>query len=375
MNPNFDLKRFHGACVRWYQSKARALPWRELWRINRDPWHIWVSEIMLQQTVIKAVLPVYDRFLKLFPSPQDLASADTEAVRLSVRGLGYYRRFDLLHRAARYLIEVNAGVWPKSYEEWLNLPGIGDYTASAISSITLNEPHGVVDGNVERVLCRLLDIRTAPNLPELKVQFKSLMNKLAAFGHPGDFNQSVMELGQTVCTPTSPACPLCPVAAFCESRKNGSQALAPGPKARPEFSEVRMALLIPTKDESAVLMRRPAKAKFLRNTFGFPTLIYQEKTGWQGDGFELPQKMKSRLDKTSKRLGKRIKHNITKHKISADVITWDVSSTTEMKSITGLSNKAKTDENDLVMILILTKAKVEENLVSNLDRKAWQSLQ
>lgn len=366
MTLKFKLSEFHSALIRWYETKARALPWRELWRLHRDPWHIWVSEIMLQQTVIKAVLPVYDRFLKIFPTPQHLAKADTETVRLAVRGLGYYRRFDMLHRATKHLVDLKKSVWPINYEEWLDMPGIGDYTASAISSITLNQPHGVVDGNVERVLCRILDIRTAPNLPELKVEFKKIMNQLAALGSPGNFNQAVMELGQTICTPTSPACDLCPVAQFCDAKKNNSQDVAPGPKAKPSFEDVRMALVIPIQDESAVLIRRPAKAKFLKNTYGFPTAIFSEKNGWAGDGFELPEAIKDKLN-AGLRL-KKIKHNITKHKINAEIVPWDISKTNDRLSIESIASQS-----DQTSWSLIAKAKVEENLVSNLDRKAWHA--
>lgn len=365
-----DSSKFHDSILKWYRSRARVLPWRELWRVHQDPWHIWVSEIMLQQTVIKAVLPVYDRFLKNFPQPRDLAKADTETVRLAVRGLGYYRRFDFLHKAAKHLVETRQNRWPTSYEEWLELPGIGDYTASAISSITLGAPHGVVDGNVERVWCRIFDIRTAPNLPELKLKFKQLMNQLVALGSPGDFNQAVMELGQTTCTPASPACELCPVTVHCTAKRKGSQHLAPGVKARPEFSDVRMALLIPTQGESALLVRRPAQAKFLKNTFGFPTVLFHDKQGWIGDGFELPEAIKIKLEKSHK--SKTIKHNITKHKIRAEILLLDASSSADRRSLESI---AKQSGDAFTTMSTVAKANVEESLVSNLDRKAWHKLQ
>ena len=165
----------------WYRDNARLLPWRRLWAQQKNPWHVWVSEIMLQQTVIKAVLPIYERFLKQFPTHEALAAATTEEVRLAVRGLGYYRRFDALHRACQKLTATGEGL-PRNHEKWLDLPGVGPYTAAAIASITADEPHGVVDGNVERVFCRLLDIRSEPNLPHLKKSFKSFMDHLCSLG-------------------------------------------------------------------------------------------------------------------------------------------------------------------------------------------------
>lgn len=196
---------FYSKLLAWYRKQDRPLPWRVLWKIHRDPWHIWVSEIMLQQTLIKSVMPVYERFLKQFPSPLALAEAPQEDVRLAVRGLGYYRRFDFLHKACRQL-QMEKKPLPASYEGWLELPGIGPYTAAAMASITLGLPHGVVDGNVERVFCRLLDIRTEPNLPALKKRFKKIMDDICQIGSAGDVNQAVMELGQLICTPSSPLC-------------------------------------------------------------------------------------------------------------------------------------------------------------------------
>ena len=318
----------------WYRLVARPLPWRTLWLENQNPWHIWISEIMLQQTVIKAVIPVYERFLEQFPDHITLAQASTEDIRLAVRGLGYYRRFDLLHKACKHLTTENAPL-PTTHEDWLKLPGIGTYTAAAIASITLNIPQGVVDGNVERVLCRLLDIRSEPNLPTLKKRFQIIMNAWCSVAHPGTLNQAVMELGQTICTPASPKCDACPIKSRCAAFAARSQHLAPAPKSKPEFKSETLHLQIFHSNNKVALFRRPADAKFLKNTWGFLT-DYKAKN-------------------IQNKIGE-IKHAITTHKITASV-----SASSSLKP-QGSSQDIRWLNSDMV----------EQNLVSNLDRKAWQ---
>ncbi len=337
---SFETAELGPLLVKWYRANARPLPWRVLWRRHQDPYHVWVSEIMLQQTVIKAVLPVYDRFLKTYPSVAELAAADDESVRRAVRGLGYYRRFRMMHAAAQVLAEAKC--WPKSFDAWLELPGIGDYTAAAISSIAFSYPAAVVDGNVERVFCRLLDLREAPNQPELKRAFKKLASEFLVADAAGDFNQGLMELGQTVCTTSAaPACGRCPLSSGCLSFRRGSQALAPAAKAKPEMIDVALKLLIVRGDQGIALVQRPDSARFLKGSWGF-----------FADADSLP------LAGSPRRLGA-VKHNITRHKIEASVET----------AILQPGARAKQD------LRWLAPGAVEENLVSNLDRKAWRLYQ
>ena len=342
----FDGVFFSTALVKWYEAKARPLPWRELWRSYRDPWHIWVSEIMLQQTVIKAVLRVYLPFLREFPDHYALAKASPEAVRLAVRGLGYYRRFDALHRACRQLVTEKRAL-PSTHSEWLALPGIGDYTAAAISSITANEAHGVVDGNVERVLCRMLDIRSAPNLPTLKRLFKKMMTDMCSGVPPGNFNQAVMELGQTVCSSTNPRCDLCPVSKKCLAFARSSQNIAPAPKQQKALIPVELRLHVLRVDNKFILTKRPDDARFLAGTWGFPTDI---KLGnrWHEDGSSMPVRPLAKL-----KLGS-FKHAITHHRLDATVV---------QSAPNSVQKKIRTK--------FLGADDVEKNLVSNLDRKAW----
>ena len=355
-NAPSGIQNLNGAFLRakllaWYQTHERPLPWRVLWKKHKNPWHIWVSEIMLQQTVIKAVLPVYERFLTEFPSPSSLAAANPEDIRLAVRGLGYYRRFDLLHKACVKLSDEKRGL-PSAYGDWLALPGVGTYTASAISSITGDEPQGVVDGNVERVLCRLLDIRSEPNLPHLKKKFKEFMDDICALGNPGAINQAVMELGQTICSPSSPLCAKCPVKTQCLAFANSSQTLAPAAKARTKFLDVNLRLEIAASACEVQLLRRPPDAKFLKGTWGFQTWIQSEGANggcWIIDGS--PTKPSS--NRALKSIGS-IRHSITKHKITAEVVFR-----TPGKAPGNADAKT------------VSPRDVERHLVSNLDRKAW----
>ena len=195
--------------VSWYQQNNRDLPWRSLFKKTNDPYVVWISEIMLQQTVIGAVIPKYNSFMEQFPKIEDLANANEETLQKAVSGLGYYRRFRMMREAAQS-VQQSGKDFPNSYKDALKLKGIGEYTASAISSICFDEAEAVVDGNVERVMCRLFDLRVAPNIPALKKIFKKTLNKIIDKKYPGDFNQGIMELGQLVCTPQNPKCSLCP---------------------------------------------------------------------------------------------------------------------------------------------------------------------
>jgi A/G-specific adenine glycosylase len=200
-----DLAAFRRALLRWYDRHRRALPWRE----TTDPYRIWLSEIMLQQTRVSAVLDHYRIFLERFPRVETLAAASEDAVLAAWSGLGYYRRARLLYRCAKQLVEEHDGRFPQNAAALQSLPGIGRYTAAAISSIAFDEPVAVVDGNVERVFERLTGINSGTT--ETWQQAQALL----ARSRPGDFNQAMMELGATVCLPRQPRCRQCPVRNWC----------------------------------------------------------------------------------------------------------------------------------------------------------------
>jgi A/G-specific adenine glycosylase len=197
------------ALLAWYDVNRRALPWRE----TRDPYRVWISEIMLQQTRVAAVVPCYQEFLRRFPSVHKLAAARESSVLTQWSGLGYYRRARNLHAAAKIIAKEK--IFPQTAAALRALPGIGRYTAAAIASIAFNEPVAVVDGNVERVLHRVLGSMMAK-----KQSWDAAQSFLDPF-RPGDFNQAMMELGATICLPRQPQCPVCPIRKFCRTRGAG----------------------------------------------------------------------------------------------------------------------------------------------------------
>ena len=201
---------FRERLLAWYDAHARDLPWRK----DRDPYRVWVSEIMLQQTRVAAVIEHYHAFLKRFPTVQKLAAARQASILSVWSGLGYYRRARMLHAAAKVIVRERMGEFPRSADEWRSLPGVGRYTAAAIASIAFGDPTAVVDGNVERVLQRLMGRHLGGE------EFWTSAEKLLDRNRPGDFNQAMMELGATVCTPRSPACLTCPVVSCAKRAAN-----------------------------------------------------------------------------------------------------------------------------------------------------------
>jgi A/G-specific adenine glycosylase len=212
-----SLAAFRKALLQWYDDHRRSLPWRE----TQDPYRIWVSEIMLQQTRVAAVLDYYRKFLEQFPNIQALAAASEDSVLATWSGLGYYRRARMLHQCAKHIVEKLGGRFPQNSEALLALPGIGPYTAAAVASIAFAEPVAVVDGNVERVLARVTGI----DLTKRETWEKARI--LLDHSRPGDFNQAMMELGATVCVPRAPQCLVCPMRKWCATQGEQSRTEAP----------------------------------------------------------------------------------------------------------------------------------------------------
>ncbi|MEN6576650.1 MAG: A/G-specific adenine glycosylase [Phycisphaerales bacterium] len=207
------------ALLDWYAANARDLPWRR----TRDPYAIWVSEIMLQQTRVPTTIPYYERFLKRFPTVRQLARARLDTVLKLWEGLGYYSRARNLHQAAREIVSRFDSRVPRTKDDLLTLPGIGRYTAGAIASIAFGEREPLVDGNVERVLCRLFRIRGNSKDAAIRKKMWSLAEELLPKEQVGHFNQSLMELGSEICTPRAPHCPDCPLERLCEAKRHGEQ--------------------------------------------------------------------------------------------------------------------------------------------------------
>ena len=251
-----QLRSLRRTLLRWYDTNRRDLPWRR----NRNPYSVWVSEIMLQQTRVAAVLDHYARFLRRFPTVKVLAAARESSVLAMWSGLGYYHRARRMHQAAKFIARDRHGKFPRTAEDWSSLPGIGRYTAAAIASISFGEAIAVVDGNVERVLQRLHG--QAQGKQAAWQQADILLDR----ARPGDFNQAMMELGATICTPRAPQCLLCPLHPFCKSR--GAE--HPQPQAARKRTAIAYALA--RKNSSVLLVQRPADASLMAGMWELPAL-------------------------------------------------------------------------------------------------------
>ena len=248
------------ALLEFYDRERRDLPWRR----TADPYHVWVSEVMLQQTRVETVIPFYERWLDRFPSIDHLARAEPDDVMRAWEGLGYYSRARNLHRAAGIVRERYAGRVPDDPAVLRALPGVGDYTAGAIASIAYGVPVPAVDGNVRRVLCRLLD-----DPDPTPAHLRKTAADLVPADRAGDFNQALMELGATICTPSSPVCRRCPVAPHCRSRAAGTQLARPATKPKRAVPVIDLASAVLVRDDAVLLTRRASG--LLAGLWSFPS--------------------------------------------------------------------------------------------------------
>jgi A/G-specific adenine glycosylase len=261
---NEEIEQFRRDLLTWFDKNQRDLPWRR----TRDPYAIWISEIMLQQTRVNAVLPYYERFLSRFPDFRKLADAAEPDLLACWAGLGYYHRARNLQKAAIRMRE--RGAFPDTYDEIRALPGIGDYTSAAVASIAFDLEHAAVDGNVLRVASRIFDDETDIASASGRKRFAKLADKILDRSRPGAFNQAMMELGATVCLPKKPQCLICPVAQLCVSRKRGMQDQRP----------VRMAVVKSVEEERVVFWiaeagrilawQRPAESRLMPGFWELP---------------------------------------------------------------------------------------------------------
>jgi A/G-specific adenine glycosylase len=247
-----DLKYLRKQLIKWYQANQRDLPWRR----SDNPYHIWVSEVMLQQTQVKTVLNYYRRFLKKFPNINRLAAADLEAVLKVWEGMGYYARARNLHRAAKAVVEHHAGRIPHQWDTFRNLPGVGDYIAAAVLSIAFNQAHAVVDGNVKRVLARLHKIQAPVNRTDAHRQFKEAADKLLDSRQPGIFNQAMMELGALICRPRNPLCDACPLVRHCRAYQSRQTADFPQRQKTRATPQHHIAVGVVFKNDRVLITRR-----------------------------------------------------------------------------------------------------------------------
>ena len=253
------MRRLRRNLLAWFANNARVLPWRTT---PRDPYAVWVSEVMLQQTRVTAVVPYFDRFLAKFPDVKALARADMDDVLTAWSGLGYYRRARAMHQAARIVVAEHDGVFPSSASELRTLPGIGAYTSAAIASIAFGESVAVVDGNVERVVARLLAETGPTSEKPVRARIEQRAQGLLDPSRAGTFNEAMMELGATVCLPRAPTCMVCPVRGQCEGHRLGIAEQLPTKSKRPPSPRVQLTALLLSCDDDVLLCRRKQSGLF-----------------------------------------------------------------------------------------------------------------
>lgn len=261
--------------LHWYSQNKRPLTWRD----TRDPYKIWLSEVILQQTRVAQGTDYYHRFLIAFPDIYSLAAANEQDVLKLWQGLGYYSRARNMHFTAKEIVEKYNGIFPETAAGLKKLKGIGEYTASAIASICFNEPVAVLDGNVARVLSRLYAITTAVDSNAGRTQLTTLANTLMHTSHPGSFNQAMMELGALVCTPKNPACNTCPLAYGCEALKLNSAEKFPIKKPKKPPSVRYMYYVVISffrNDTEFILLRKRTDNDIWKNMYDFPCIETQK---------------------------------------------------------------------------------------------------
>jgi len=296
----------------WYRKHARRLPWR---RQPRDPYHVVVSEFMLQQTQVDRVVPRFESFVARFPSFAALAEASEDEALSEWSGLGYYRRARMLHRLAREVAERPGGL-PRSATALVDLPGIGPYTAAAVASLAFGESEPVLDGNVMRVGARVLAMESDPRSAEGRRRLRAWVGELMQAEDPGHINEALMELGATVCAPAEPDCGHCPLASDCEANRTGRQAEFPPPRRRRPTEHLRWVAACVVADEGMWLVREIDEGPILRGLWLPPLADLEEGSEAEDEAVRLvPFRLASQP-----RRGEAVRHNITHRNI--DVIPF-----------------------------------------------------
>lgn len=264
-------KQFHKALVEWFEREKRDLPWRH----TQDPYKIWVSEVMLQQTRVDTVIPYYENFLEKFPTMQHLAEADESFLLKQWEGLGYYSRVRNLQAGVREVVENYGSVVPNNREDISKLKGVGPYTAGAVLSIAYEVPEHAVDGNVMRVLSRVLMIEEDIALPKTKKVFEKAVMDLMDYDHPSQFNQGLMELGAMICTPTSPSCLLCPVREYCTAFHEGEPEKLPIKTKKVKTKKLYYDVMIVEDEGGKILLEQRPETGLLASMWQFPMVEVQ----------------------------------------------------------------------------------------------------
>ncbi|HUB95905.1 MAG TPA: A/G-specific adenine glycosylase [Stellaceae bacterium] len=305
------------ALLAWYDRHRRSLPWRAGRGERTDPYRVWLSEVMLQQTTVVTVLSYYEAFLERWPDVAALAAADLDEVLHAWQGLGYYARARNLHACARDVVARFDGRFPDTEAALLTLPGIGAYSAAAVAAIAFDRPVLPVDGNVERVVARLFAVATP--LPEAKPELRRLAASLTPTARPGDFAQAMMDLGATICVPRAPKCILCPLRSQCRARREGIAETLPARRARPE-KPVRYGVAFwAVRVDGAVLLRRRAERGLLGGMMEVPSTEWRDAP-WRDEEAKRHAPLKARWH----RVPDRVRHTFTHFQLELSVLAGTV---------------------------------------------------
>ena len=308
------LKKMQHDLLAWYVKNARPMPWRvkpASLKGHPNPYHVWLSEIMLQQTTVAAVIPYFLKFIKRWPTIKALAKADLDHVLSAWAGLGYYARARNLHACAQTILQEFNGEFPRDEKTLLGLKGIGPYTAAAIRSIAFNEQAVAIDGNVERVMSRLFAIQKP--LTDIKYELKEKANIIAENNpHPSDFTQALMELGATICTPKSPSCTICPWIKQCKAHKQGIEAQLPIPSIKKSVPH-KYGVIYWVTDHRGYFLARTRSQKLLHGMTELPSTDWVEKKLFiEQDNFFPDLKWRELK-------GKKVEHQFTHFKLTLKI--------------------------------------------------------
>lgn len=331
---HFDISNFQSDLISWFENEQRTLPWRE----NQDPYRIWVSEIMLQQTRVDTVIPFYNRFMEQFPTIETLAKANEEKVLKAWEGLGYYSRVKNLQSAVKEVHEQYAGKVPNTPEGIASLKGIGPYTAGAILSIAYGIPEPAVDGNVMRVLSRILVIEDDIAKPSTRKIFEQAVRAIISKENPSYFNQALMELGALICTPSSPSCLLCPVQEHCRAFAEGIQHQLPIKTKKKKQRHVQLAAAVLVNQNGKLLIHKRPSEGLLADLWEFPNVeinASQKNEQQQLSRFLLKEYMvEANLDEFIGQIDHVFSHLVWNVHVFSGKFSSDIEETSHLKLVT-----------------------------------------
>jgi A/G-specific adenine glycosylase len=309
--PTYAWRRsLRRAVLTWYDQHARDLPWRR----SRDPYRVWISEIMLQQTQVETVRPYFERFVARFPSVIALAAADEADVLRMWEGLGYYRRARQVHQAARQIVQQHEGRFPKQAEQVRGLPGIGRYTAGAVLSIAFDQRQPILEGNTLRLYSRLLGYLDDPRRSAGQQKLWEFAEAILPHHRVGRFNQAMMELGSQICKPRQPACALCPLARLCPTRAHGWQARIPAESKKARYESIAETAVI-VQRRGRVLLRRCGPGERWEGLWDFPRFARESSVGQLVDIAEQVERQTGVRVRLGSQLAQ-LKHTVTRFRIT-----------------------------------------------------------